>query len=90
MLVSFGPLSLLQTANVQLENINFLAYKAADTRSSSAEVSMNKLLDIGACTSPNFEDCAVLADLMHFEAVNEFVPDHEGPAVEHPKRGQLL
>ena len=48
MFISFLPLSLLETAHIQLQDVHFLVEQAAYIGSCPAQISMHKLFDVGA------------------------------------------
>lgn len=82
LMVILHPFALLQAPDIQLQNINFFANEGPHIGYRPPQIPMDKLLDIGPRTGPNLQYCALLGRPMKDHLMDNFVPVHQGSAME--------
>lgn len=97
LIISFHPFPFLQTPNIQLQYINFLAQNRPNIRHSSIHISMHKLLNIrtyiiksfDTCTSPDLQNRTEPSRRMKDHLMYNLIPVHECPTMKNTNRSFL-
>lgn len=75
-MIAFFPVSLFETAYIELEDVHWLVENGTHIGKSSVEISVDELLDIGASTGPDLQNCAEPRGSVENHLENHLVSEH--------------